>query len=161
MKYLAKLKPLGPPDPIARQLFMTEPWLHSCIVLEGRGYLWLNGMPDEAFIRCNWHDDKSAAARRLPQLNLALDLDETLIFNAAAPRSEVKHVVRDPPHMIAANDGPFLRPQVFCHNVSPRKHSTRGRGWGLKRVQMPAGRRAVWRQVWSQQADAVHPSTRS
>ena len=51
MKYEARLSPSSELDPVAQQLFMTVPSLHSCIVLEGTGFLWLNRLADEPFIR--------------------------------------------------------------------------------------------------------------
>eukprot|EP01012_Entosiphon_sulcatum_P064391 TRINITY_DN93203_c0_g1_i1.p1 TRINITY_DN93203_c0_g1~~TRINITY_DN93203_c0_g1_i1.p1 ORF type:complete len:514 (+),score=53.24 TRINITY_DN93203_c0_g1_i1:1024-2565(+) len=123
-KYEARLRPMGAIDCVGQHLFLSTPSLHSCLVIEGKGFLWLNKLPEESFLRCNWLEDTGASLRILPPLNLCFDLDETLIFNAPVrgASAPLQFVVKDPPHLlvedvdpngeISSSDSPFLRPNV-------------------------------------------------
>lgn len=125
LKYEARLRPKMELCAVGQALFTSIPSLHSCIVLEGRGFLWLNRLVEEDFIRCNWLEDSSASAKILPPLNLCLDLDDTLIFNAPINNSPVslEYVVKEPPHLliddpdpsgeVCSSDSPFVRPYVM------------------------------------------------
>jgi len=133
VKFEARLSPRGDLDAVSQRLFTTLPSLHSCVVVEGEGFLWLNRLEDEPYVRCNWLDDSTASTRILPPFNICFDLDDTLIFNAPVKGCPVPldFVVRDPPHVlledndpngeVASSDCPFLRPQItsFLELICP------------------------------------------
>eukprot|EP00668_Euglena_longa_P013160 GGOE01015767.1.p1 GENE.GGOE01015767.1~~GGOE01015767.1.p1 ORF type:complete len:490 (-),score=20.90 GGOE01015767.1:206-1642(-) len=132
-RFEARLTPLEELDAVAQHLFLATPSMHSCIILEGIGFLWLNKLQEEPFVRCNWLEDPSASARILPPLNLCFDLDDTLIFNAPVRGAKVQpsFVVPEPPHLlvedvdpngeVCSSDSPYIRPQMceFLELVTP------------------------------------------
>eukprot|EP00906_Rhabdomonas_costata_P021778 RCo031574 len=121
--YEAQATPKASLDCVGQRLFLAQPSLHSCIIFQGQGFLWLNRVQDEPFLRCTWLDDSSASLSILPPLNICFDLDETLIFNAdvAGASSPLEYVVKEAPHALK-DDCPELQPGSNALNPTSRNN---------------------------------------